>query len=172
MDRADTLEGVVTLTTSTSIPKEMICNKTIDEHVKLATQHAKAKKRKENEDNQVFLKACWCLARADGAFEIDRVSNDSIPEAFLRTGELGVYAHMQRQARRYFSLEQIGIGKLQYAPCWGFQKTGCTLDVDYVSKDTAYVVRGGMWISSSFDAAYVQGYAARERERRRETWWF
>jgi hypothetical protein len=118
-------------------------------------------------DSGEYLRACWCLARADGAFEIDRVSNDAIPEAFLKPKELLVYSHMQRQAHRYFSLDHIPAGKLEYAPCSGFQKTGCTLDVDFVSDDTAYVVRGGMWISSSYDAAYIQGYAAVARENGR-----
>lgn len=110
------------------------------------------------------LKACWILARADGAFEFDKVINEDIPENLLNPNKMAVYKHMNRQIMRYFSKDVLKSDPLVYGPCIGFEKTGCTLDVDFSAGETAFAIRGGMWVSSAYDTAYLQGYAALARK--------
>jgi uncharacterized protein (DUF3820 family) len=108
--------------------------------------------------DEIFLRACWTMARADGAFSYDKINNESIPEALLAK-TLPIYAYMQRVCSRHFT-DAI---EITYGACVGFGDTGCPMEVDIRVGDTVWAFRSGMWISNKWDFAYLQGYAlARE----------
>jgi hypothetical protein len=113
-------------------------------------------------DDAELLKACWCMARADGAFDWDKINNESMPEALLAE-TLPIYKYMLRSVERYFSPEVACTDEFHYGACLGFSSTGCALEADLRVGDTVYGIRGGMWISSTFDNAYLQGYVAQAR---------
>jgi uncharacterized protein (DUF3820 family) len=107
-----------------------------------------------------LINACWILARADGAFNWARISNERCPEA-LKVPDLPVVRYMNRTVKRCFSVNRV-----DYQPCLNFSG-GCPLDADFVIGDTVFAVRGGLWLSSGYDGSYTQGYAALARNNGR-----
>jgi uncharacterized protein (DUF3820 family) len=111
-------------------------------------------------DDEPMLHAAWCMARGDGAFDFDRISNDELPVPLLNVTELPIYRYMFRCAQRHFGPDVVDVNEMHYGACLGFGETGCPLEADLRVADTVYAIRGGLWISTQFDVAYLQGYAA------------
>ncbi len=106
-----------------------------------------------------LIRACWTLARADGAFSWNRVSNAECPER-LTDPCLRVVQFMRRVVARHFAKASA----VNYAPCVGFEGAGgCPVEADLVVGDTVFAVRGGLWVSSGYDCAYLSAYAALAR---------
>jgi len=114
-------------------------------------------------DAPEVLQATWTLTRADGAFAVDRVSNLSLPPQLLDTSTLGVYKYMRRVCFRDFA--RVASSELQYSPCLGMQdgNRGCPVEADMVLGETVIAFRGGLWVNSERDMAYLHGYAALAR---------
>ena len=55
LDMADHIEGTVTLTTSTAIPKEMVCHETLQAHERLAKQHVNSKRGSDEQDMRMLF---------------------------------------------------------------------------------------------------------------------
>jgi hypothetical protein len=106
-----------------------------------------------------LVAACWTLARADGAFVRQRVCNLQCPTPLQDPG-LRVIAYMRRAIDRWFK----DAPRVTYAPCLGFSD-GCPVEADLVVGDTVFAIRGSLWVSSSYDAAYLSGYAALARSQ-------
>jgi hypothetical protein len=106
-----------------------------------------------------LVDACWTLARADGAFMHQRVCNLQCPVPLQDPG-LRVVAYMRRAIDRWFK----DAPHVRYAPCLGFSD-GCPVEADLVVGDTVFAIRGSLWVSSSYDAAYLSGYAALARSQ-------
>ena len=121
----------------------------------------------KNWDDPDVIRACWVLARADGAFEYDRISNAEIPVALLKTNELLIYKHAIRATKYNFSLHLIPRGELVYGPCVGFGGSGCLMDIDYCTSDTVYAIRSSLFVNSAFDITYMQCYAGLARHHRK-----
>jgi hypothetical protein len=111
-------------------------------------------------DNIKVLEACWSMARADGAFSYDKISNETLPEALCKVKELLLYEYMATVCDRYFP-KSVDV---TYGPCVGFAATGCPVEADLRVGDTVWALRSGLWISNNWDFAYLQGYAALARQ--------
>lgn len=109
------------------------------------------------------LKACWCMARGDGAFDYDRISNEELPIPLLASTSLKLYQYMLRCVENHFGKHKVSSIDMHYGPCLGFGDTGCPLEADIRVGSTVYAIRGGLWISAHYDVAYLQGYAALAR---------
>ena len=55
LDMADHIEGTVTLTTSTTIPKEMVCHETLHAHEHLARLHVTSKLGSDEQDMRMLF---------------------------------------------------------------------------------------------------------------------
>ncbi len=107
------------------------------------------------------IEACWCMARGDGAFDHDRISNTAIPEKLFDIG-LGVYRFMHRFIDA--NLRIVDKRDLHYGACVGFQETGCPVEADFRVGDSVLCIRGSLWLSPHFDNSYLQGYVALARQ--------
>lgn len=107
------------------------------------------------------VRACWVLARADGAFNWSRVSNLACPDELCQE-DLTVYGFMRRTVQNRFA----SAPRVDYQPCLGFEG-GCPLDADLVVGDTVFAVRGGLWLSTGYDGSYTQAYIALARDNGR-----
>ena len=114
-------------------------------------------------DDRQTLEAAWTMARADGAIDYDKITNEPFPDALGKVDDLPLYNYMQRVCARHFSLDVVPMGGVAYGPCVGFAATGCPLEADLRVGDTVYAIRSGLWIGVDWDFAYLQGYAALAR---------
>ena len=158
LDMADHIEGTVTLTTSTAIPKEMVCDETLQAHERLARQHVNAKRGSDDQDvrmlfskvrktgAEIIIESEWMTA----TFNLDEAWNAMLePEPVEKDRNSGYIVRMAKT-----SVVKIGYsGNIQRR--LSCLQVGCPLDLHL--EFTVMVADAKQWESIIHDHLDKQG---------------